>query len=91
MAPLPTSNHYPDGVRLQALTMAECGMPFDEITKVTGISRSTIFTLKKKARERGYNPKVSRILKIEYVTDVPKPGRPKKINAEKEAQIADAL
>ena len=91
MAPLSKSGYHDDGIRLQALTMAEYGVPVAEITTITGVTKSTIYRLKKKARDRGYNPEISRALKLEYVTDNPHLGRPKQITAGKEALIVDAL
>ena len=78
MAPLSHSGYNDDGVRLQALIMVECGMPLEEITCITGVTRSTIYRLKKKARERGYVPNISRALKLEQVTDNPLSRSPRK-------------
>ena len=36
-----------------------------------------MYRLKKQARDRGYDPAVSRQLKLEYVVDKPRSGRPR--------------
>lgn len=58
-------------VRIQALALVEEGIPTKRVTEITGLSRKTIYNLRKKACERGYNPAQSRELKIEYVDDAP--------------------
>ena len=70
-------------VRIQALALAEEGITVKRIMEITNMSRRTIFNLKKKARERGYNPTQSRTLKLEYVEDAPRSGRPKVVTEEK--------
>ena len=57
--------------------------------EITSLSRRTIFDLKKKARERGYNPAQSRTLKIEYVEDASRSGRPKEVIEEKKQELLD--
>jgi hypothetical protein len=64
------------GQRLQALALAEFGVAQTVVTEITGLSRSSVSRLKKQARERGYDPSVSRALKLEYVEDAPRSGRP---------------
>ena len=91
MAPYNGGAKYNDGVRLQVLTMVQCGFSVNHITNVTGMSKAAICALEKKAREPGYDPKISNRILLEYVTDKPRPGRPKKITTEKEAQIVEAL
>ena len=75
------------GERIQALVLTEYGVPIPEITEPTTVSRRTIFDLKKKARERGYNPVISTVIKEEYVQDAPRSGRPKVITEDKEEEV----
>ena len=69
-------------VRIQALALAEAHISTERIQEVTGIDPRIVVGLRKLARERGYDPTVSMVLKEEYVEDPPnltKPrGRPKK-------------
>lgn len=69
-------------VRIQALALAEAHISLDRIQEVTGMDAKVVAGLRKLARERGYDPNVSMVLKEEYVWDPPntnKPrGRPKK-------------
>ena len=76
------SINYDDGVRLQALALVEFGIAPKEVEAITGIHRSTISRLRKKARQRGYDPGVSKALKLEYVTDAPRSGRPPEVTEE---------
>ena len=68
------------GARIQALSLLEVGTPISLITEITGISQRSVYHLKVKAKQRGYDPKVSRVIKVEYVEDGARSGRPKKIS-----------
>ena len=70
--------------RIQALALFEAGIPIPRITEFTGIPKRTIYDLQAKAKARGYNPKVSKLLKIEYVEDGARSGRPRNISREQE-------
>ena len=81
-------NHDP-GTRLQALALAEAGCKtYQAITKV---SRQSVSRYRKIAIQRGYNPDVSKKLKLEYVTDAPRSGRPTIITPELEAVVLAAV
>lgn len=73
-------------VRIQALALAEAHISVERISEVTGMDAKVIVGLRKLARERGYDPNVSMVLKEDYVWDPPnsnKPrGRPRKRRAE---------
>jgi len=69
-------------VHIQALALVEEGISVNRVMQITGLARRTIFDLKKRARERGYNPTLSRALKMEYVEDAPRSGRPKVVTEE---------
>ena len=60
---------------MQALALAEHGIAVKIIEATTQMSNQFIYRLKKQARVRGYNPEISRQLRIEYVIDAPKSGR----------------
>ncbi|MCJ1359324.1 MAG: hypothetical protein MMC33_009325 [Icmadophila ericetorum] len=76
------AEHHDTGARLQALALVEFGIPPHHVSHWTGISVGSIYRLKKKARQRGYDPKVSRLLKAEYVVDGKRTGRRKKVRPE---------
>jgi hypothetical protein len=65
------------GQRIQALALLEAKVPVKQISTLSGLSRSQIFNIRQKAVARGYDPNTSPHLKIEYVTDAPRSGRPR--------------
>jgi hypothetical protein len=69
--------HHDPGARIQCIHMLTAGIPHYHITALTHVSKSQIYKIYDKAIERGYNPKVSKIVLLKYVVDAPKPGRPK--------------
>ena len=75
-------NEHTHTTRIQALALAEASISAEKIQEITGIDPRTLAGLRKLARERGYDPSISMLLKEEYVVDPPnavKPrGRPKK-------------
>lgn len=73
--------------RLQALALVEFGIPPGQASHITKISVKTIQRLRRQARTRGFDPAVSPILKLEYVEDAPRSGRPPKLNPELEDTI----
>ena len=75
--------------RFQALTLAEHGVPVKEVADICKMSTQTIYRLKKQARERGYDPAVSRLLEEAYVIDAPRSGQPPKVTEEVEKAILD--
>jgi transposase len=75
--------------RVQALALYEEGIAVKCIMEITGLSRSTIYDLRKKARERGYDPTVSHVILLKYVEDAPRSGRPRKATEEKTAGLLD--
>ena len=82
----PQGVNYDTGTRLQALALSEGGMDVKGVKAITNLSHGTIYRLRKLARDRGYNPEISKQLKLEYVVDRPKSGRPKKVWAEGEVR-----
>lgn len=77
------------GQRLQALALAEHEITAKIVQAVTEVSVRSISDWKKKARSRGYDPQISRVLKVEYVEDAPRFGRPLKITPELKEAILD--
>ena len=56
-----------------------------------GCPKSQITRLRQKARERGYDPLVSKQIKAEHVEDAPRSGRPEVIDEEKEKKVLDIV
>lgn len=70
------NKHTDLSTRAQALALAEYGVPMDEIKAITHLTKSTIYRYKSMARQRGYDPAISRVLKDEYLVDEIRSGRP---------------
>lgn len=83
----PQTINHTVAARLQALTLAEHGVSKAIAGAKSGMSEQSVSRLMKKARSRGYNPEVSTVMKEEYVTDKPRPGRRLKVTPEKESAI----
>ena len=77
--------------RLQALALAEYGIEEKIAAAQAGLYNATsVKRLRKKARERGFDPAASSILKEEYMADAGRSGRPRISTPTKEAQILAA-
>lgn len=84
------SVNYTAAQRLQALSLAKAGIAMNIIKAMTEIkSESTIYRYKKQARERGYDPAISRVMKMEYVKNAPRSSRPTKITPQVEEKILE--
>jgi hypothetical protein len=77
------------GQRLQALSLAEHGIAAKIVQTITEVSVRSISDLKKKARQRGYDSLISRVLKTEYVVDGHRSDRPPKVTPAVEQVIVD--
>lgn len=82
---------HPVSSRFQALVLAEYGIPVQHIKNHLNMSVNTIQRLRKTARDRGFDPAVSPHLKLEYVEDAPRSGRPSKLTPEMEEAIVAAF
>lgn len=90
----PNAVNYDEGQRLQALALAEAGLAPKHALELAGMCTSapaqTIRRLRMKAIARGYDPEKSKILKIAYVVDAKRPGRPQNASdTNKEEVLAD--
>ena len=79
------------GTRLQALTLFEGNVPIPRITEITGISKAQIYSIKKTALQRGYNPRESLKLLLSYVEDAPRSGRPPKVTEAIKQQVREVV
>ena len=68
------------GIRVQALTLWELGMPIDEVSEYLGITKSAIYRFKRIAIARGYDTSKSFQIKLEYLVDALRSGRPSKVS-----------
>jgi hypothetical protein len=73
--------------RLQALTLVKEDIAVKIVQSITEVSIRSISDLKKKARSRDYDSQISRVLKLEYVTDASRSDRSLKITSIIEAVI----
>ncbi len=76
--------------RIQAMALAEAGIEKKIAAASAGMTVSSVYRVIQKAKDRGYNKDVSSIIKMEYVVDESRSGRPQKANAEKKAEVLDA-
>ena len=73
----PQSVMYTDAQRLQALALYTYGVPAMNACTTAGIKHPrTVWRLLQKAKDRGFDPESSSVLKIEYVQDAARSGRP---------------
>jgi hypothetical protein len=83
----PQSRNFDVETRLQALTLAEHDIAVKIVQAVTEMIIRIISELKRKARSREYDSKISRVLKLEYVTDASRSDRLSKITSAVETII----
>ena len=71
---------FPMAVRIQALALAEASISYDRIRGITGVETKLLDKLRKIARDQGYDPTTSMLIKEDYVADPVNKcqGRPKK-------------
>ena len=83
------------GIRIQLLTLAEylvlqgenTSKAVEKAKDYTGFSKPSIYRLRKQARQRGFDPTILPHLKLHYVEDADRLGRPTKITP----QVEEAL
>lgn len=104
-ASIPTSVHrlrpqnvnHTIGARLQALAIAEFAFADNLKNAVkmashySGVSTKRIYSLRKQARQRGFDPETSSQLKIEYVQDAPGKGARIQLTLEVKKAIVEAI
>ena len=83
------------GVRIQSLTLTKylvlqrenTSKAVEKAKDHTGFSKPSIYRLRKQARQRGFDLTISPHLKLHYIEDADRPGRPTKITP----QVEEAL
>ena len=89
--------NHEDGVRLQALAIAEFAIGekiYNAVKKAAEYFQmftQRIYRFRKQARVRGFDPEVSKQLKLEYVQDAPRLGISKKLTPKIEKVIKEAV
>jgi hypothetical protein len=83
----PQSRNFDVGTRLQALALVEHDIAVKIVQAVIEVATRIISELKRKARSRGYDSKISRVLKLEYVTDASRSDRFSKVTSVVETVI----
>jgi transposase len=66
------------GVRIQALTLLQLGYTPEWVHDYLGVGISSIYRFARIAKGRGYDLRIHRLIKLEYVADAPRGGRPQK-------------
>ena len=61
--------HHPTALRVQVLTLLTEGFHLDRVSEITTISPRTLQYIRKKVKDRGYNPEIDRRILEEYVVD----------------------
>jgi transposase len=79
------------GTRVQALTLLEARCPIANITQITGISKASIYRLRKIAVQRGYEPEKDKRILLSYIEDAPRSGRPTKQTDEVKKQVVELV
>lgn len=69
------SVNHDSGTRLQALTLTELEIAVKIIEAITQLSRQFVSRLKKQARVKNYNSKISKQLRLKYVIDASRSDR----------------
>jgi hypothetical protein len=81
------SRNFDVETRLQALTLVEHDIAVKIVQAVIEVVIRIISELKRKARSREYDSKISRVLKFEYVTDASRSDRFSKVTSTVETII----
>ncbi|CBF84331.1 hypothetical protein AN2628.2 [Aspergillus nidulans FGSC A4] len=71
---------HPNELRVQVLSYWALGIQPPDIAKMLQINVRTIWDMIQKGQDRGYNPAQSMRVKLEYVEDGKRSGRPKEIS-----------
>jgi transposase len=84
-----TSANYDIATRSQILALKAANLSYDEIFNLTGIKKSTVTAIIRKAKSRGYDPSLKpQLILNAYVEDGHRSGRPTK---QTEANIKEVL
>ena len=62
--------------RAQAMALLEYGVHINEVATISKLSAQTLYNMRKRLRERGYNPEVNTAFEDRFFKDAPRSGRP---------------
>ncbi len=57
--------------RMQGLSLWTSGIKLHEVLKTTGLTSKALYNIRKRAMDRGFNPKVDVKILASYLQDVP--------------------
>ena len=77
--------------RAQALAIVQLGCPIEEIISTTGFDPSSITRIKKRAKDRGYDPEKDKKIIFVYVGDAAHASKPKRLTPEVEQEVIEAI
>jgi transposase len=86
---MPANGFHSITLRAQALTFLGIGYTYAKTSEITGIPAGTLKDLKKRARDRGWDPAVDPRMRDEYVADAKRSGRPSKSSDETNQQLTE--
>src|SRR5690625_1241668 len=86
---MPVNGYHPIALRVQALALLTEGISQARVAEITQIPKSTLKSIKRRARERGFNPAVDPRIKDDFVKDAQRSGRPKEITEETENRLIE--
>lgn len=76
--------------RIQAISLVEAGVDKKVAAVMSGMTVSSVYRILQKAKDLGYNKDESTIMKMQYVVDAPRSGRPLKVNSEKKVEVLES-
>lgn len=83
--------YYPVTVRAQALTLLAIGWSIPQVQQYLDMPKSTVESIKRRARQRGYDSQANNRIELQFVEDAPRSSRPKEITKEKEQEVLDIV
>ena len=72
--------------QMQGLSLWTSGMKLHEVMKITGLTSKALYNIRKRAINRGFNPKVDAKILASYIQDAPRSGQPR-ISLEKHNDV----
>lgn len=90
-ATMPKTGFHPIELRIQVLSLAAYGLETKEIALELELPLRTIQTMIRRARDRGFDPRISKRVRMEFVEDAKRSGRPKEITPEKDNAIIQSV
>ncbi len=73
--------------RARALALLDVNISIKTVVQLTGLARSTVFAIRDRARQHGYDLASNHTFQDEWFEDAPRTGRPKKIDKEKSKSL----